>query len=265
MTLYSSELKHFSLWFTITNGDALTPPRLTAQDVKDYIAHLQHDGYAVGTINKRIVAIRAYIKDAIERDEIDRDPLLNTKRIKLKYQTLAPKWLDRREQASLLRESERTINAANTPNRQRLAERNHAAIIFLMNSGLRISELMSVQPDDVETNDRSGRVTVSGKGNKQRIVPLNADAREAAKRLTFPLDISPRMFQIALGEIARRAALDDVTPHTLRHTFAKNLIDSDVSLEKVAALLGHSNINTTRIYTTPSEKDLQRAVEGLEV
>ncbi len=54
------------------------------------------------------------------------------------------------------------------------------------------------------------------------------------------------------------------SPHTLRHTFAKNLVDADVSLDRVAALLGHENLNTTRIYTTPSVYDLTEAVERLE-
>jgi integrase/recombinase XerC len=59
--------------------------------------------------------------------------------------------------------------------------------------------------------------------------------------------------------------LEHLTPHVLRHTFAKNLVDSGVGLEKVAALLGHSNLNTTRIYVTPNQKDLEQAVERLEV
>jgi integrase/recombinase XerC len=59
---------------------------------------------------------------------------------------------------------------------------------------------------------------------------------------------------------AKKAGLKNVTPHTLRHSFAKSLIDAGVSLEKVATLLGHSNLNTTRIYTTPGEEDLEDAV-----
>ncbi len=65
--------------------------------------------------------------------------------------------------------------------------------------------------------------------------------------------------QDMLGELGRVAGVA-VTPHTLRHTFAKNLIDRGVPLNQVATLLGHSALNTTRIYTTPSEADLERAV-----
>jgi integrase/recombinase XerC len=70
--------------------------------------------------------------------------------------------------------------------------------------------------------------------------------------------------QRRLAEIGRLAGLE-VTPHTLRHTFAKNLVDAGVSLEKVAALLGHSSLNTTRIYTVPGHNDLEKAVEVLDL
>jgi len=70
--------------------------------------------------------------------------------------------------------------------------------------------------------------------------------------------------QRVLRRYARLAGLDALTPHVLRHTFAKRLVDADVSLEKVAALLGHSNLDTTRIYVTPGAQDLAQAVKALE-
>ena len=74
-----------------------------------------------------------------------------------------------------------------------------------------------------------------------------------------------RLLRLRRGLYARRARLEEACfPHTLRHTFAKNLVDAEVSLDRVAALLGHENLNTTRIYTTPSVHDLTEAVERLE-
>jgi len=70
--------------------------------------------------------------------------------------------------------------------------------------------------------------------------------------------------QRAVLRFAGEAGIENVTPHVLRHSFAKALIDSGVTLEKVATLLGHSNLNTTRIYTTPGERDLEEAVKTLE-
>jgi integrase/recombinase XerC len=59
---------------------------------------------------------------------------------------------------------------------------------------------------------------------------------------------------------AYQARLEDVTAHTLRHSFAKNLVDAGTPLDQVATLLGHESLDTTRIYTQPSERDLERAI-----
>ena len=77
--------------------------------------------------------------------------------------------------------------------------------------------------------------------------------------------VQSKTIQRAVQRFAKKAGIKNVTPHTLRHSFAKALIDAGVSLEKVATLLGHSNLNTTRIYTTPGEQDLMDAVDLLEM
>jgi site-specific recombinase XerD len=136
---------------------------------------------------------------------------------------------------------------------------------------------------DVELSERKGSVLVRrGKGNKQRSVPLNAEARKAVQDW---LEVRPsgsdpflwisveyegaegltsRAIQRVLRRYGNDAGLDDLTPHVLRHTFAKNLANSNVGLEKIAALLGHASLNTTRIYVAPDARDLERAVEQLE-
>ena len=133
---------------------------------------------------------------------------------------------------------------------------------------------------DITIDDRKGSVVVrEGKGTKRRKVPLNSRARKA---LLDYLNVRPegevnelflgqrdegvqsKTVQRAVQRFAVDAGLENVTPHVLRHSFAKALIDSGVSLEKVATLLGHSNLNTTRIYTTPGERDLEEAVRTLE-
>ncbi len=76
--------------------------------------------------------------------------------------------------------------------------------------------------------------------------------------------LTARSAQRVLQRYGRAAHIDDLTPHVLRHSFGKALIDAQVSIEQVAALLGHSNLNTTRLYLTPSEQDLEQAVERME-
>ena len=149
-------------------------------------------------------------------------------------------------------------------------------MILLLNTGLRVGELCALRLSDVQMSERKGKVIVrSGKGGKQRIVPLNRQARQMLSQWLLhrpPVDtdalfvgqrnnaVSARSVQRAVGRLAQLAGLEDVTPHILRHTFAKSLINQGVSIEKVAALLGHSDLNTTRIYITPGERDLEEAV-----
>jgi integrase/recombinase XerC len=147
---------------------------------------------------------------------------------------------------------------------------------------LRLNEAVSLKLEDVQLTDRKGLVWVrQGKGGKQRIVPLNLDARRALQDWlnARPEDgtdfiwiavesdqeqaLSSRSVQRALTRIGQQAGLSTLTPHMLRHSFAKNLIDSGVGLEKVASLLGHSSLNTTRIYVTPNQADLERAVDQI--
>jgi site-specific recombinase XerD len=117
---------------------------------------------------------------------------------------------------------------------------------------------------------------------KQRAIPLNAEARQAVRdwlavRPQSESDylwvgvegdggdgLTGRSVQRMLQRYAQDAGLADLTPHVLRHTFAKNLVNKGVGLEKVASLLGHSSLNTTRIYVVPDERDLELAVETLE-
>jgi site-specific recombinase XerD len=73
-----------------------------------------------------------------------------------------------------------------------------------------------------------------------------------------------RAVQRVLKRYGQEAGLNELTPHIARHTFAKNLVNQGVGLEKVASLLGHSSLNTTRLYTTPNQHDLELAVEKLE-
>ena len=153
-------------------------------------------------------------------------------------------------------------------------------MLTLLHTGLRVREVVSLQLEDVHLAERRGSVYVrEGKGGKSRSVPLNAEAREAlndylavrpagaGERLFLGQrgPIGSRQVQRLLKKYAQQAGLDEkvLTAHALRHTFGKNLVDAGVSLDRVATLLGHANLNTTAIYTTPSKSDLANAVERI--
>jgi site-specific recombinase XerD len=265
---YVSDLGSFARWFHQINGEKLTDKNLTDTDVRLYRQWLVERDAAPSTVNRHLATLRVYaewigIPVTVKGVE---------------EQSLAPRWLDKKEQAALVRETEKVINAAQTQAAKIQGLRDRAVIVILLNCGLRISELCDLSINDVELSDRKGKLIVrQGKGSKKREVPLNGPAREALKnwmKVRVKGDalfagkrgnrLSPSGAYRRLTELARRASIKDVSPHTLRHSFGKNLVDSGVGIERVAALLGHSNLNTTRIYTTPSARDLENAVEKLE-
>lgn len=151
---------------------------------------------------------------------------------------------------------------------------------MILFAGLRVGEIIQLRTSDVILDERKGSMVVrEGKGTKRREIPLNAKVRKALleylrMRPDVEMDdlflgqrnegVQSKTIQRAVHRFAKKAGLKHVTPHTLRHSFAKALIDAGVSLEKVATLLGHSNLNTTRIYTTPGEEDLEDAVGKIE-
>jgi site-specific recombinase XerD len=158
-------------------------------------------------------------------------------------------------------------------------KRNLAVIQTLRHTGIRVGELVALALEDLTITERAGQLTVrSGKGGKFRQVPLNAEARRALREYldVRPTVVTDRVFVGQRGPLsenavrrivdkyARRAGLEDVTPHALRHSFGRHALAAGVDLVTVATLLGHEDLKTTAIYTRPSQADLVRAVDRLE-
>ena len=278
ISAYSNDLAIFSDWYRQTNGVDLQPSNLTSSDVRDYKQFLlvqKHSSPA--TINRKLASIRMYAKWAVESKLIPFNPVSGVKNVD--EQQLSPKWLTRLEQASLLREAEKQILSSHTPRRLIESRRNHSIIELLLNTGIRLNELCSLEIQDVQLSERKGHLTVrNGKGMKMRVVPLNHSARKAIQDwLTIRAqNPSQKLFVGMKGELKPRAVQEivqglgekahiKVTPHSLRHSFAKNLIDTNrVSLDKVGMLCGHKSLNTTKNYCIPSLGNLQQSVDFLD-
>jgi len=278
VTGYLIDLKTFASGFEQTNVYPLAPDNLTPTDVREYRQFLLNVRKAkASTINRHLAVLRAYGLWAKTCGGVPYNPVEGIKSIA--QQKHAPKWLDRREQATVLREAERRIQAAKTEPAKRQAIRDNCILVTLLNTGLRVSELIDLDLSDITMTDRKGEVMVrAGKGARQRVIPLNNTARKALKAwfdvrpetalpkvfITQRGAITSRAVQALLADIGERARIQKMTPHMARHTFAKNLVNSGVTLEKIAMLLGHTSLDTTMVYTTPGMSDLDQAVRVLD-
>src|SRR5262249_21371841 len=149
---------------------------------------------------------------------------------------------------------------------------------LLLHTGMRVRELCTVMWRDITLSARKGMLTVRhGKGGRYREVPLNATARAAVHTLgsqqhvgtDAPLllgqrgPMTPRGVQTLLAKYETQAHLDVLSPHVLRHSFCKNLINAGVGLEQVVTLAGHISLETTCYYCTPFFQELEQAVTRL--
>jgi len=163
-------------------------------------------------------------------------------------------------------DADRMAHLLNIPGKGPLIDRDRAILELLYSSGLRLSELTGLDCGDVDMQDAT--VHVTGKGNKDRIIPVGRKALAALRRwdrsrVQFAnaderalfvsnrgTRISPRSVQARVTHWARRQGIDTkVYPHLFRHSFATHLLESSHDLRGVQELLGHANISTTQVYT----------------
>jgi site-specific recombinase XerD len=283
---YVPAIRAFLVWFADQNHEPFTPARLTPIDLTGYTQHIERTAKA-STVNVHVCALRSFCAWLTENGYVERNPALRLKAIGMP-EPLAPKSLKPAHVNALLREAQQTRHAA----------RDYAIIQLMVQTGMRIGECAALRVGDVQLSERQGQVTIrTGKGNKTRIVPLNASARQALAEYLGPLwgvestvkavaaawakqpASSPlwhsqkggALSNRAIGEVVeglvevcsqRNLVPSDTTPHTLRHTFAANYLkDHPGDLVGLAALLGHSSLETTRIYVQPTIDDLAQRVE----
>jgi site-specific recombinase XerD len=263
---YGRDLAQFGRWFEGSSGEAFAPERVTRSDVRDYRAHLLTvEHRAPATVNRRLAALRAFFRFCRARGHVSEDPTIDVKGVT--QAPRAPRWLEKREVDRLIRAVERHGS-----------KRDLAIVLTLRHTGVRVSELCGLALPDLSITERKGELVVRGKRRKVRVLPLNADVRRALTEYLAvrPVDESTALFigqrggglkaravEKLVEKYARAAQLERVTPHTLRHSFAKHLLDGGEPLTTLPPLMGHERLETAAIYTTPSLRDLARAVDRL--
>jgi integrase/recombinase XerC len=257
---YQGELARFAAWFRAANDEEPSIQGITGSDLLEFKRAMIERECQPPTVNRAIAAVKTFLQWG--RADLPEIP----KRIRKAPDEL--RWLDPAEQRRLLRVIEQSGN-----------KRDLAITRILIDTGLRVAELVALEWRDVQISERKGSIVVRfGKGAKWRTIPrlrpITRDAFTVLKAGNEP-DPRARVFQGPRGPIGTRAVqhmlskyapgakLEPLTPHMLRHTFCKNLVRAGVGLPEIARLAGHSSILTTQRYVTPSADDLERAMDRL--
>jgi integrase/recombinase XerD len=228
-----------------------------------HLTRLQKSGAAPATVMRRLSALRMFYRYLEAEGRLERNPTAN----------LDSARLARRLPVTLTLDEVERLLAQPDPKAQR-GLRDRAMLEFLYATGLRVSELMSLDRGDVNAN--LGFVRCRGKGGKERIVPVGRQALEwLARYLSSRADGEPALFlgrgrqrltRVGFWKIVKRYAAQTgihrpISPHTLRHCFATHLLERGADLRSIQEMLGHANIGTTQIYTHVSADHLREVFQ----
>ena len=267
---YERDLTHF-LHFVWEQLDLLDRPQALAEVdkylVRDYLAFLSREGYARSSVARRLASIRGFSRYLYAQGHIAKDfalPVGTPKQPKTVPETMTMDEI-------------RCFLEGNMPgSNEALRARNKAIFELLYATGIRLSELVGLNVDDVDTTHHYVRVL--GKGRKERIVPLGEYALASVHNYCLNYRgqllkgqdnpalflnaagsrITPRGVQYILEECCRLLAVHKkITPHTFRHTFATHLLDNGADLRSIQELLGHSSLSTTQVYTKVTRSHLK--------
>jgi len=240
------------------------------QGMLSYMLNLKERNYAATTIARKVAAARSFFGFLKAEGIIKADPTENMSSPSVGKSL--PKPISISQVRSLLDQPDKL----NSPE----ARRDKAMLELLYASGMRISELVSLNLGDVDT--AGGYVRCFGKGHKERIVPIYEQAARlvkeyseetrpklAHKKNEVALFLNPRGERLTrqgfwqkLKEYAKSAGLDTkISPHTLRHSFATHMLSGGADLRVVQELLGHANIATTQVYTHLTSEHVRRTYE----
>ena len=272
---YLSDLRHFAAWYeahSIRRTDetgssqlAFNPQAITTPALTRYRTYLQKDLHQKpNSVNRALISLKRYCSWAMQKQFISYDPSVPVKLVG--EEEHAPRHLEDEEEQALIAAvtSEGTL-------------RDRVLIVLLLHTGLRAREICQLQRDQIKLGKRSGTLEIIGKRNKYREVPLNATARKALEEYlsTLPSEsislfpsgktkkaLSERALGYIVKKYADRAKLVGVSPHDLRHRFGYRMAES-VPLHRLAQIMGHDSLDTTRLYIQGTKHDLQQAVETI--
>ena len=237
----------------LTEGSSETAQDLTRRDFVAALKRLSQQGLSERTLARKLSAWRQYCGWLVQSGMMDNDPTFNLK---------APRLPERLPKALPQEELNHMLDSA--PVDDSLAVRDHALFELMYGSGLRLSEIHGLDLGDVLLDE--GWVSVTGKGRKERQVPLSGKSVEALRAYLserVAADGETALFtgkngtRLGQRQIQKRLQVwavqqgsgQHISPHMMRHSYASHLLQSSRDIRTVQELLGHSNLSTTQIYT----------------
>ena len=258
---YMRDIHQYASYLLELGSDVLDA---TQQTISEYVHWLQGRGKSPATVSRSLASLKSLYLFAVNEDEIDQNPVHN---IKLeKAEKKLPQILSGKE-VELLLEQPKCSDMK--------GYRDKAMLELLYATGIRVSELINLNYDDVSLS--GGFIRCAGNG-KVRIIPLYPEALQAMS--DYMEDIRPKMIAVPTeqslfvnvsGERMSRqgfwkiikyyqekAHIDkDITPHTLRHSFAAHLLENGADLRSIQEMLGHSDISSTQVYAQLVKQNLK--------
>jgi integrase/recombinase XerD len=259
ISAYKNDLGQFKDFLRARQGASIEPALVSPEMVEAYVEELQHGAhvYAPSTVARKIAAVKSFFHSLAEQGLISADPAarLNSPKVKKHIpKTLSPL------------EMERLLSAPARATGGPKAARDRALLELLYATGMRVTEVVNLRLEDVDWEN--GTVNCPGKGDRRRRIPLGTSLQPLVEYLERGRpnfgreDSPPTLFLnhrgqkltrqgvwLILKEAAEAAGLNgDVTPHTLRHSFAKHKLGQGEDLRRVQELLGHANLSTTQVY-----------------
>ena len=257
---------------TLLDRFDLAVDQIRKEDIVGYFGYLESErGLSRSTLLRRLASLRRFFKMlAKEGFSVAPEVVEKLDDLEIRRERRLPIALERAEALEFLQ-------AIDSP-------RDRAMVLVMLYMGLRISEVVQLNVDDI--TERTEAITFRGKGGKERFVPVHPAVRQA---VTYYKAVRPESPRDALGEplfvskqrrridsstvrrlikayAARTAGLDrrkreKMSPHKLRHTFATLLLQGDVDIRHIQELLGHEHLSTTEIYTSVHQRDLIKAID----
>ena len=261
---YRKDLEAFRKFVQAQNPTLLWAD-VDADLVRDWMAEMMNEGQRATSINRRLSALRSFYRFALARNLVKSDPVQGV--VGPKKDKPLPQFLKEKEMDELLQEDFWTDCYEDI--------RDRMIIMTFYETGIRLAELMNLCDGDVDF--MSGQLKVTGKRNKQRLIPFGAELSQALQHYMGVRDaqVVRRSAALFLANDGQQMTADAIryrvkkhlslvstlkkrTPHVLRHTFATAMLNHKAGIESVKKLLGHESLSTTEIYTHTTFEQLKR-------